>query len=115
MAVASVGRNCPYYDKNTEIYDCEDERLLEICGIRIKLLAQIGNGEEQAEACPLLSLDKDESKGELSNPELCVATPQQGPSSSAGSGAPPVSEEDDRPDPDARGSEEGAEKVEIEI
>ena len=35
VAILSVGRNCPFYDKNTEVYDYDDERLPELCGIRI--------------------------------------------------------------------------------
>ena len=49
VAVISVGRNCPYYDKDTVVYDYNDERLPEVCGIRIQL------GEEEAEACPVPS------------------------------------------------------------
>ena len=64
-------RNCPYYDKGTVVYGYDDERLPELCGIRIKRV------EEQAPACPLLSF------------ELPAAPFQEGgSSSSAGSGAP---------------------------
>ena len=51
VAATSVRRNCPFYDKDTEVYGYDDERLPELCGMHIRL------GDEQASACPLLSFD----------------------------------------------------------
>ena len=33
VAVTSVRRNCPYYDKDTTVYEYDDERLPDLCGI----------------------------------------------------------------------------------
>ena len=35
VAVTSIGRNCPFYGKDTVVYDYDDEKLPELCGIRI--------------------------------------------------------------------------------
>merc|ERR1712214_210854 len=51
VAVLSVKKNCPMYDQNTEVYPYDDERLPELCGIRIRM------GEERAMACPVFCFE----------------------------------------------------------
>eukprot|EP00974_Lingulodinium_polyedra_P093610 9070938-Lingulodinium_polyedra.AAC.1 len=49
VAVMTVANCCPYYNKDTMTYDYGDERLQELCGIRVKL------GPDGAPACPLIT------------------------------------------------------------
>ena len=41
VAVTSVRRSCPFYDGGTTVYEYGDERLPDLCGIRIKLAEEI--------------------------------------------------------------------------
>ena len=78
VAVTTVERNCPFYDKKTEVYGYDDEKLPELCGIRIRL------GDEQASACPLLCFD---GLDVGDSPESGAPAQVGGSSSSAESGA----------------------------
>eukprot|EP00974_Lingulodinium_polyedra_P084144 8148221-Lingulodinium_polyedra.AAC.1 len=37
VAVMTVSKCCPYYDNDTTTYDYDDERLQDLCGMRVKL------------------------------------------------------------------------------
>ena len=82
VAVLSVKRTCPYYDQDTEVYPYDDERLPELCGIRIRM------GEERAMACPVICLELPAAPAVGDQTELAMPLQEGGAPSSAGCGAP---------------------------
>ena len=81
VAVLSVKRTCPFYIKETEVYSYDDERLPDLCGIRIRL------GDEQATACPLLCFVMPAAHATSGSAEPGLPSQEGGASSSAGPGA----------------------------
>ena len=81
VAVVSSGTHFPYYDRNAKVHDYGDERLPELCGIRIQL------GEEPAEGCPVLSFAApalpvpkgSDGDGVVSDKELSTTTVEPAP------------------------------------